>query len=92
MYVTVTNLVRLGIWFPVWYRVDPSITDGHTIPPSIEGQLSPTGIQPAQLQNSVFKEAGLQLHTATIYYTLLVLLLALSLLLLKLLLPQLLYF
>ena len=72
-YLTVANLARLGIpvhcYVSVRYIVrllsQCCITGGHTIQPTIEVLLPPTGIEPTLFRNSSSKIAGLQVHATT---------------------------
>ena len=74
-YLTVANLVRLGISVHCYVSVRSQylvgllslcwITGGHTIYPPIEGLLPPTGIENTPFRNSPSKVAGLQVHATT---------------------------
>ena len=72
-YLTVANLVRIGIlvhcqvsgrsqYLVRLLSVQFWITGGHTIYPPIEGLLPPTGIEPTPFRNSASKVAELQVH------------------------------
>ena len=41
------------------------ITGGHTVHPSIEGLLSPNGVEPTLFQHFTSKVAGLRVHATT---------------------------